>query len=87
MLEEATTYVKNKNVRTKNKVTREDCVRSVNTALSAYGLVFQITINQVKLWLGPRKCAQTTVVVAAQDRSVDGRDMTAKPLLPNYIYF
>ena len=68
-------------------MTREDCVRSVNTALSNYGLDFKINVGQVKRWLESATCTKSTEVVSAQDWSVDARKMHGKPILPNYMYF
>ena len=76
-----------KRLRDKKQVTREDCVRSNNAALSKNGLDFIINVGQIKHWLESSTCIKSTGVVSVQDWSVDAREMHGKPILPNYMYF
>ena len=78
---------KSKKLRNNKHVRREDYVGSVNTALFNYGLDLRININRVKYLLKSPMCIQTTKVVVGQNGSEDGKDMTAKLFLLNYIYF
>ena len=63
----STYFCEKRILRNKKQVMREDCVCSVNTALSNYGLDFKMNVGQVKRWLESATCTKSTEVVSAQD--------------------